>query len=142
MNTKTKPKKTVKTSMSDFFTKENSESGVKLDLLLPSGIESGHFLIVRGIDSFSFRVATNQALRAAKDQVNHTKGEISIEDQLNIVESKELNRTASLIAGWSFDEECNTENVISFLENAPHVRQQVEAFSANRSNFLVQPSSS
>ena len=146
MNAKAKQKKTVKTSMNDFFTQDNSENGVRVDLVKPNGDETEHFLIIRGMDSTDYRVATVEAMREAKDTLTNLnslldKGEtVAPVKELEILDEKDLKKTASLIVKWSFDEECKKEDVINFLRKAPHIRDMIEGFAANRANFLTKPS--
>ena len=143
----TKKKKPVKTSISDFFTQDNAENGVRVELVKPNGDETEHFLIIRGMDSTEYRVATVEAMRTASDTFKNLnalleKGEkIAPKKELEVLDEKDLSRTASLIVKWSFDEECKTEDVINFLRKAPHIRDMIEGFAANRSNFLTKPSS-
>lgn len=57
-------------------------------------------------------------------------------------ESKErqLRLKAALVAGWSFHEECNEENVVTFLREAPQVGEMLLNVADDGSRFFAGPS--
>ena len=46
---------------------------------------------------------------------------------------------SSVVASWSFAEECTPENVSAFFENSPQVQLQVDNFAGTRANFFAKP---
>ncbi len=48
----------------------------------------------------------------------------------------QLKITASLVVDWSFDEKLTEAGVIEMLENAPHIRTQIENIAINRKEFF------
>lgn len=124
--------------MDKFFTREKANSGIKVPLSLPNGEKSEHFFIVRGIDSDSFRDADNRARRSAL-----VISELdSSEDKEQLVKDAHLDILVSLIADWSFEEECTPESVRKLFIEAPQLADAVDRVAAKRSLFFGEESSS
>ena len=139
--------KETETTMEDFFTADQSENGVKLDLEKPNGEKTEHYLVIRGIDSKAFKIGLMKAMRKAKEEFIVLKSKlpegekITDEQELEIQERKSIETTAALIASWSFPQKCTEANKIKLLKNAPHIQDVIEKFSTRRENFLIKPSS-
>jgi hypothetical protein len=134
-----------KIEMEDFFTQPQSEDGAKLELMLPDGSGSGHYLIIRGFDSKAYKVAEVKALRESRQSVikySDDSGKVTPDKEVEIFEKAELFRASSLVSSWSFKHDCNSKNVMEFLEKAPHIKESIIEFSSKRSNFFTKPSSS
>jgi len=118
--------------MEEFFTRQVANVGVKLPLYLPDGSKSEHWLRVRGIDSDEFRRAETKGKRKAIEisQID------SDDEREKIIEQVEKEVVASLIAAWSFEQECTHDNVVKFLTEAPQIMSQVNKFAARRSEFF------
>lgn len=92
---------------------------------------------VHGADSKVFRKAVNQyGNRKLKKKKNNTT--------MEEVESTANGILANAIAGWSgnflYDGEaleCTYENAVRVLEETPWLKEQVDAFAQDRSNFLA-----
>lgn len=121
------------TEIEQFYTREKANKGVKVDLYLPSGGPTDHYLIVRGIDSDHFKAA-NAA--AKKEVAKLTVKQDSTEEVQRLSEIR-INIISSLIAGWSFDDECTPENVKNMLHKAPQIADKVDQFAGNREEFFT-----
>ena len=124
--------------MKEFYTRQKANEGVKLPLYHPDGSVSDHWFIVRGVDSDEFRRAEAKAKRSAVELAQ-------IEDEQERAEQvreTELKCIAALVAGWSFDQDATTDNVVNFLREAPQIADAVNRFAARRAEFFVKKSDS
>lgn len=119
-------------SMNDFHTREAANNGIEVPLFLPDGTKSEHFLVVRGIDSDEFRQADAETKRNAV-LLSGIEGEA---ERNEFIADSKRTLIASLIADWSFEEECTPQNIKSFLKNAPQIADQVDTVAAKRSLFF------
>ena len=129
--------KVVKT-MEDFFTEERASEGAKIMLRTPSGEETDHWLLLRGIDSEEFRMAQARFNRSAVAIA-------SIEDE-GVRERATMNGTRELIAvlikDWSFEQPCTLENAIEFLRRAPQLESKIDRTVSDRALFFALASKS
>lgn len=124
--------------MKEFFTRQIANEGVQLPLYHPDGTVSKHWLQVRGIDSDHFRKAEAEGKRAAIELA-------AIEDvqkRAEAVHERELKCIAALVAGWSFEQEANEDNVVNFLREAPQIADMINRFAARRAEFFGKKSKS
>jgi hypothetical protein len=122
--------------MSQFFTKEAANSGLKVPLVDPMGQKTDHWLEIYGVDSDQFRV--NDA-RARRESARIAAIEDPTERDLAMVDlTRRL--TASLVFNWSFDKPCTTEAVTEFFRQAPQVQEAVDFFASRRSFFFAKAS--
>lgn len=121
-----------KTTMESFFTRPAANAGVKLPLYLPDGTASEHYVVVLGTDSDTFRKAEMEAKRSAAQIAQ--LDDASARDAL--IMEEELGLVASLVSAWSFSKECNKQNVVAFLKEAPQIADNINTFAAKRSNFI------
>lgn len=121
-----------KTTMESFFTRPAANAGVKLPLYLPDGTASEHYVVVLGTDSDTFRKAEMEAKRSAAQIAQIDDG--ATRDAL--IMDEELGLVASLVSAWSFPQECNKQNVVAFLKEAPQIADNINTFAAKRSNFI------
>ena len=117
---------------SDFYTRDNANNGIKMPLLAIDGSPTDEFLLIAGIDSDAFIASNAEAMRGAMLLAEVEDGEVK--DSLIRMEKVKL--VASLVKGWSFDEEATEEAVIQFFIDAPQVMDQVNQKAAQRSEFV------
>jgi len=127
----------LKSSMKDFHTRAAASVGVEVPLALPDGTPTEHWLRVRGVDSDEYRKADLLAKREAIT-IAGMEGDAR-EEAIELQKHKII---ASLIAGWSFPEECTEENVIEFLREAPQVADMVDRLARNRAVIHAKKQSS
>lgn len=124
--------------MTQFFSRAKANEGIEFPLYLPgTNIKSEHFLRIRGMDSDEFRVAEAIGRREL--------GELSRMEEparsLKFLESKRR-LIATLICGWSFEQECTLENAMAFLKEAPHIEDAINRVASERSLFFMKGSDS
>jgi len=131
MTVKKKPVKQAQKSsgMSAFFTRDAANEGIKFPLYFPNGTRSDDFLIVRGVDSDIFRASSSAAQRDAAVISQIADDE---ERKAALVESQRK-LMATLVAGWSFDEECTIDAVMNFFKQAPQIMDAIDKVVSNRS---------
>ncbi len=118
--------------MEQFFTADKAEEGVEFPLSAPDGSETDHYLMVRGLDSDTFKTEQIKSRRKINDLA---AGGAKLTEQQMIDSRLEL--LSCLISGWSFDEACTRENVLTFLKKAPQIADSVDELSANRRVFYA-----
>ena len=140
-NKKTETKTKPAFSMSDFNITDKSEEGVKINLFLPDGTETGHYLTIRGADSPSFKRAHARVQRENLKILKLQKGDKEIDPGVIAQKQARIHTrmVAALVIGWSFDQEATQENVIAFLETAPQIQEQVDQAAGERTNFFKKP---
>ncbi|WP_163836873.1 phage tail assembly chaperone [Spartinivicinus ruber] len=116
-------------SMTDFFTREKANTGIKLPLTLPDGTETEHYLVIRGVDSDFYQEAVNETRRLVLLDAKNKNSEYTNKEA-------ELTILASLVADWSFDEECTPENIKKFLREAPQIAPKIDSVAGDRSLFF------
>lgn len=124
--------------MEKFFSRAKASEGIKFPLYFPGTTDkSEHYLVLRGMDSNEFRVAEALGKRklaelAALKEDEWARRYLEIRRQI----------VSSLIAGWSFEQECTPENVMSFLKEAPHTEDVINKVASDRSLFFMKGSES
>lgn len=118
--------------MESFYTRRKANEGIKVPLSLPGGAETEDYLIIRGIDSDAFRdadtLARSQALLIVEIENKAERVSLMKESRLDIL--------TSLIASWSFEEECTPETVRTMLIEAPQIADAVDRVAAKRASFF------
>ncbi|QMV29699.1 hypothetical protein [Vibrio phage vB_VnaS-AQKL99] len=119
--------------MEEFFTRQKACEGKKVPLYKPNGEPSEHWFKIRGVDSDQFKEAETAAKRKAIElaQIEDVK------ERAEAVRTTELACIAALVADWSFEQECTTDNVVNFLREAPQIADMVNRFAANRKSFFA-----
>lgn len=118
--------------MKEFFTRETANEGKKVPLYLPNGEKSEHWLHLLGTDSDQFRLTEARSKRNVIEfaQIESvSEREIAVEDAKRVL-------VASLISDWSFDQECNEDNKVELLKNAPQIANVINLYCADRKNFF------
>jgi len=125
-------------SMTDFYTRNAGNEGVKLPLVRPDGTKTDDYLVIRSVDSDAFREAQAEANRNVI-MAAQTEDE---DERKRMIRESSNNLLTVLVKDWSFDEECTPENVNDFLTNAPHIGDQIDKFAGKRELFLAKKSGS
>lgn len=133
-------------NIEDFFTRDRANDGVKLPLYKPGGGKSKHWLLIRGIDSDSWKRADYLARRERAVIEIEAKAIEDPDERAEFLfkknEEQNLDILVALVAGWSFPQECNPENVRDFLKKAPQIASSINSFSARRNLFFENGSNS
>ena len=126
------------TPMSAFATQKLSQEGVKLELLLPDGTPTEHWLKLRGADCKEFKTA--QVMKQRETLEFAQKKNPSAASESTFEERQIIKLISVFVADWSFDEDCTPVNIIKFLTDSPAIAEQVNLFAGTRRNFFVNPS--
>jgi hypothetical protein len=119
-------------SIEQFYTVETANNGVKVMLSLPSGEESEHWLLVRGIDSDAARIAIEKHARESAETAKIEN------DEERAKATRELQRRliADFVIGWSFDKPFDRSEIERLFKNAPHILADIDKVVSNRSLFF------
>lgn len=124
------------TQMQDFFTRQKANDGVRFPLALPDGTATEHWLLVAGLDSDRYRALKAEQDRALLMQMREAGADDSKKEAVRAAaDDAYLDRISILVTGWSFEQSCTPENVREFLQNAPHIRDAIDAVVSDRSLF-------
>jgi hypothetical protein len=104
-----------------------------LKLVYPGIGDTGETLTIRSQYSKEFREAKARATRQITTMTIARKGKDLDDDEVKLIEDTQF---ASLIAGWSFEEECTVENIIEFLDANPQVYDLINTTAAQDTLFL------
>lgn len=106
----------------DFYTRAESDNGVKFILEAPDGSTTGEWLLVAGAESSRYEKAHRETIKATLAGSNSTEqGDILL---------------SALIIDWSFEEKCTPEATLEFLQNALYIKLNLDRFVVNRANFF------
>ncbi len=120
---------------SQLHTRQLANQGVSKPILFPDGTPTGEFVTILGIDSDAFRRAARVAGRERARILELP--EDAREDAHNANRNRMM---ASLVTGWTLEDECTTEVVVDMFENAPDFLKLVDDEANDRTNFFKKPS--
>lgn len=115
---------------SQLVTADAHEAGAEMEILHPAtGEKTGAFLLIRGIDSRTFRAASSvfNKKRLEKDAD---------------IDALSLDLTVAVTVGWRGIKQDGADILFtkdalrSLLENSPAIRQQVDSWFTSRRNFM------
>lgn len=112
------------------------DSTYDLKLSYPGVGDTGETLTIRSQYSREFREAKAKATRQISTMTMARKGKELSEEEVKLIEDTQF---ASLIAGWSFDEELTVENISEFLTVNPQVYDLINTTAAQDTLFLKKP---
>ena len=110
----------------ELLTAPAHEQGAEMEIMHPvTGQGTGVFLLIRGVDSKTFRDASIEFNRKRMDKANEDK-DIA------------LDLTVAITAGWRGidDIEFSADAVRKLYTDSPAIRAQVDAFFTVRRNFM------
>lgn len=110
----------------ELLTAPAHEQGAEMEIMHPvTGQGTGVFLLIRGVDSKTFRDASIEFNRKRMDKANEDK-DIA------------LDLTVAITAGWRGidDVEFSADAVRKMYTDSPAIRAQVDAFFTVRRNFM------
>ena len=113
-----------------FYSREKANTGKKLFLKTPEGVETEEFLIVVNTDSEVMAKAHSEARTAAVENRQLAKPDP------DFAEKAKLKLVASAVIGWSFEEKATPEAVQEFLRECPHIADDVDTLIYDRKAFF------
>ena len=117
--------------MEQFFTKDISNTGIKLTLSTPQGEKTDDYIMVYGVDSDAYQDYIEIQNLAAASMFGADEDE-----RLRVFKQRKLEARAILIFDWSFSYECSQENKTKFLTNAPQIGEFIDQVTGNRAVFF------
>lgn len=121
--------------VSDFFTRDAANEGVKIPLLNPR-TGRAEWIKILGIDSDVFREAKiNKARELIKIAEIDDNGE-----RAEAIKEADLELLSVLVVDWSFDDPCVPAEIVNVLRNAPQIAEVVDTKAGARSLFLQKKS--
>ena len=108
-------------SFKDLFTRDIANQGRKMPVKTIDGKETDDWLLVAGSESDiweGIKADYSRRLLAAEE------GDIT---EVSL---------APMVIGWSYREECTTDNVQELLNNAPYILDAIDLFSKNEANLV------
>lgn len=138
----------IPTRLNRFKTRERANHGVRLPLIDPAtGKDSGDWIHILGVDSDACREMKTEGQR---DLLRAGNSDMGDEEVAALVEDWKLKQLAVLITDWSFAHapeddpdaetwECNEENVMELLREAPHIADAVDRAATRRALFFKEP---
>src|SRR4051812_36446186 len=112
-------------SFTKFNTREGANRGMEMPVLGLDGKQSGETIVVHGKDSDVFQQANGRMRSAVLDYLDDkglaTRG---TEEYIRMTQEQQLLLQASLVISWSFEEECNQENITKLFRDAPYIADQ------------------
>lgn len=118
--------------MDAFNTVAMANKGRKLPLLLPDGSPSEHWLSVGHIYADAFRRESEKVQREFADS-DFKDDAVAAE---KFVQDNRPRVLATLVYGWSFEQECTPENVEAFLRSAPQIADKVNEYCGSNAYFF------
>jgi len=119
--------------MEKFFTREKASEGRKVFLADPAtGLLTKDWLIIRSVWCDEFQAAKEAAVQETFAEAM----ESSAEEKQALSDKRKLSLVASLVGGWSFDEECTKDNVMGFLREAKQLVNQIDVKAAQDKFFF------
>lgn len=130
-------------AISDFYTVDEAEEGVKLPLRDKFGKETDEWLLVRGVDSQAFQDHKLEQDRAALELLKETDEK---KRRVAILDLK-CKTVAGLVKDWSegFVEQHKkptVSNVAKFFKLAPQIMDEVDKLAGTRTAFFTLKSAS
>lgn len=123
-------------SIKQLHTRAACNAGATLQVLGPDGKETGETMQVLGVDSDAFRRANRKASRDLLQWLDEHEGRDKHPDYVEFTDRQKAELQATLITGWSYEDECNDASKVELLLEAPYVAAQVDAFAGKRANFV------
>lgn len=129
-------KKTVSASFRDFNLKKKLENAPLLHypLVFPGQGDTGHWLKIRNRHSEEFRQADLKAQRQISALVV-ANGSFEKIDK-DMLDDINMRAFCKLVASWSFEEECNEDNLMEFFNNNPFAYDDINRLAAQDSLFF------
>lgn len=116
--------------VSELYTTDLHEAGSEVEILDDQGNQTGLFIKVMGMDSSTFRA---QAKKQQKAYMEALRAKKDFDDELMTIDSL----VASTIDWRGTDEKFTKKLCKELYTKAPYIRDQIDTFMADRSNFTT-----
>lgn len=130
-------KKAFSKSYKDYNAAKDFDNALQRYKIIYPGLgDTGHHMMIRSIHSHVFREAQLKSQRQISALVIANAGKED-PDFDSIVQDIQMRAFASIVASWSFDEECNVENVAEFLTANSFAYDDINILACQDSLFLT-----
>lgn len=106
----------------------------KVDFSFPGFEGTGHHLMIRSRYSKEYREAEARAARQIRALAVAKGPNEELDPEL--LKSIQDTAFAALVESWTFEEDCNSVNVVDFFNENPHMYELVNVEAATDSNFF------
>lgn len=117
-----------------FYTRAAANEGRRMPLKAPDGKPTEHWLLVRHVWSDAFMDTEQRLVR--EEAAARLAAKAAGDDPAGGSDDRAIELLVSLVAGWSFEAECNPAAVRELLVNAPQIRKQLDRFAADARAFF------
>lgn len=117
---------------SDLFTRPAANAGRRVDIPGPDGKPTGEWMTIRHVDCDDFRKKRAEILASAAMLPADTPAA----ERQRLRESMHRDLLATLVTGWSLEDEFSRDNLMALLENAPYLADWIDRTSENASLFF------
>jgi len=117
---------------SDLFTRPAANAGRRVDIPGPDGKPTGEWMTIRHVDCDDFRKKRAEILASAAMLPADTPAA----ERQRLRESMHRELLATLVTGWSLEDEFSRDNLMDLLENAPYLADWIDRTSENASLFF------
>lgn len=125
-------------SFKNYFTREAHNNPLRLFFAAPDGSGAEDWIDIVGLESDKFRSARDESERSFYAGLTDIKDAEKRAEYISAqAKDSKLRMIASLVVGWSFDEECNVENALLLLAEAPFIADQIDRKAASTKEFLA-----
>ncbi len=119
--------------MALYFTRDRANIAQRIYLYDPATREATKdYIDVLSSLSDEFRETRDEVMQAAATVAQ----EPDEKKRRELIQNEQRRMFSSLIAGWSFDKECTTENKMEFLKNAPQILNMVMSVADDSERFF------
>lgn len=118
--------------LAQFYTRQAANDGLRLEVPLPDGSPSGEWLHVLHSDSDAFRAKRADVMARAAQLPPDT----AQDERKRLMDAAMLELLASLVSGWSLEDELSEAAVIDLLRNAPYIHDWLDRKTSDASLFF------
>lgn len=118
--------------LAQLYTRQAANEGRRLDFPLPDGSPSGEWIHVLHSDSDAFRAKRAEVMARAAQLPQDT----AQDERKRLLDNAMLELLASLVTGWSMEDEFSESAVIELLRNAPYLHDWLDRKTSDASLFF------
>jgi len=116
--------------ISELYTTDLHDAGSEIEILDDQGEKTGLFITVAGMDSSVFRGAAKKQQKAYMESIRNNK---DFDEESMMIDSL----VASTLSWKGTDEQFTKKLCKELYTKAPYIREQIDTFMADRSNFTI-----
>lgn len=122
----------------DLFTRPAANAGQSVEIPGPDGVGTSEYLTLHHIDCDAFRKKRAEVLAAAALLPQDTPHD----ERRRLRDRMQLELIASLVSGWTLEDEFSQAGLLALLENAPYLADWIDRTSEKSALFFGKGSTS